>query len=207
MKGLISKDLYVVFKLCRAFILLDIIFLAVALLADYNPFYFVYPCILSGMIPITLISYDERESWDKYALTMPFTRAQMVCSKYVIGIIFNAVTLAVYAAALMIKTVNGESFNPGDYFSFIAVLFAASILVPTFSYPVIFKFGAEKGRIFYYVVIGTACAFSILLPKIKLQSFMPITSAGLAAVVCAATILLYTLSWLLSIRFYSRREF
>jgi hypothetical protein len=35
------------------------------------------------MLPVTLLSYDEKEKWHIYSGTFPYSRAQIVSSKYV----------------------------------------------------------------------------------------------------------------------------
>ena len=46
-------------------------------------------CVFGAMLPVTALAYDERAKWDKYALTMPVTRRQMVLSKYLLGLLLN----------------------------------------------------------------------------------------------------------------------
>ena len=83
MKGLLLKDLYMSAKYCRAFIAIVIIFLAVSFWGDGNAFFIIYPVLLAGIIPTSLISYDERHKWDKYSGTLPYSRAQLVSAKSV----------------------------------------------------------------------------------------------------------------------------
>ena len=81
MKGLLLKDLYMAAKYCRAFLLIVVVFLAVSFFGDDNIFFVVYPAMIAGIVPVTLISYDERDKWDLYAGTLPYTGSQPVSSK------------------------------------------------------------------------------------------------------------------------------
>ncbi len=206
MKGLLLKDAYMIGKLCRAFILIDIVFIAVSFWGDGNMFFISYPCIVSGMLPMTLISYDEREKWDKYAGTLPFTRAQLVSSKYLIGLCGNIIVLALVAIAQAFRMAHSGAFVLGEYLAVMVVLLSVSLIAPAMLLPLVFKFGAEKGRIFYYIVVGAACAGSASLVNIDAGFAARLNDVLLCTVIFTAAVLLYAVSWLLSIRFYRKRE-
>lgn len=206
MKGLLLKDAYLSGKLCRAFFLLDIIFIAIYAVGEGNMFFLFYPCIISGMLPMTLISYDEREKWDKYAGTLPYTRAQLVSAKYTIGLCSSALVIVLSSIAQAIKLSKDGSLSIENYLTFIFVLMCISLLAPTLLYPLVFKFGAEKGRIFYYVVIGMACAGSTFLMTMDTYSPPKMNDFMTILLTCAGAIVLYIASWLLSIHFYEKRE-
>ena len=57
MKGLLLKDTYMAVRLCRMFLLLDVVFLGVWMFGDGDLFFLTYPCLLTTMVAMTLISY------------------------------------------------------------------------------------------------------------------------------------------------------
>lgn len=206
MKGLLLKDAYLIGKLCKAFILLDIVLIAAALFRSRNMFYIFYPCIISGMIPMTLISYDEREKWDKYAGTLPYTRTQLVSSKYLIGLFISIVVLAFIAATQAYRMSKESGFVLKEYLTVIIMLLSVSLIAPAILYPLVFKFGAEKGRIFYFIVIGAACAGSTALINIEPHSITKFNNLTVVAIIFTVSVLLYAVSWILSVYFYKGRE-
>ena len=105
MKGLIIKDLYQMGRYCRTMLLVIVVFLGVSFFSRDNDFFLYYPCLLCGMIPVTLLSYDERSGWSRYALSMPVTRAQLVGGKYLIGMITVAAATVISAAAAVVRPV------------------------------------------------------------------------------------------------------
>ena len=58
-----------------------------------NMFFVFYPCLFCGMVPVNLLAYDERSRWLQYSGTLPYTRAQIVSGKYLIGLICGISTL------------------------------------------------------------------------------------------------------------------
>ncbi len=208
MKGLLLKDLYLICKYCRVYILMIAVFIVVSFVGDGNLFFTFYPCIISGMLPMTLIAYDERENWNAYAGGLPFTKAQMVSVKYVIGLSMSAVVLTAVAIGEACRMVYSQMFVLSSYLILLIILLSLSLLAPALMLPFVFKFGSEKGRIIYYVVIILACGGSAALISTDANSSIISSQAGmsLAIVVCSASVLLYCISWLLSIYFYKRRE-
>ncbi|NMP37237.1 MAG: ABC-2 transporter permease [Clostridiales bacterium] len=99
MKGLLLKDFYMIGKYCRSFVLILTVFLVVSCFGNDNTFFIIYPVLIAGMIPVTLISYDEREKWHIYSETLPYTRAQFVSVKYLIGLLFELTVFLLSAAA------------------------------------------------------------------------------------------------------------
>ena len=203
MKGLLLKDTYMMVRLCRMFLLLDAVFLGVWMFGNGNLFFLTYPCLLTTMVPMTLISYDEREKWDVFAATLPYSRAQIVSCKYLIGLCLSALVLAVAAVGQIFR---GTSGGDPEFLTMLPVLLTACLLAPAVLYPFVFRFGAEKGRIVYYVVIAVVCGGSVVLQNMEVVSLLGGLSVGSIPMGMLIVAAVYAGSWLLSIRFYEKRE-
>lgn len=203
MKGLLLKDTYMTVRLCRMFLLLDVVFLGVWMFGNGDLFFLTYPCLLTTMVPMTLISYDEREKWDVFAATLPYSRAQIVSCKYLIGLCLSVLILAVAAVGQIFRRTPGGT---AEFLTMLPVLMSACLLAPAVLYPFVFRFGAEKGRVVYYVVIAVVCGGSVVLQNMEVASLLGSLSVGSlpAGVLIAAAV--YAVSWLLSIRLYAKRE-
>ena len=66
MKGLLLKDWYMMKQYCRTYPVIAVAFMALSLVDSDNLFFVFYPCLLCGMIPVTLLGYDERSGWVQY---------------------------------------------------------------------------------------------------------------------------------------------
>ena len=86
------------------------------------------------------------------------------------------------------------------------VLLSACLLAPAVLYPFVFRFGAEKGRVVYYVVIAVVCGGSVVLQNIEVASLLGSLSAGSIPTGMLIAAAIYAASWLLSIRLYAKRE-
>ena len=204
MKGLMIKDFYMTMKYCRSYLFMAVIFIACYFFTE-TPFFVIYPCLLCGMIPVNLLAYDEHSHWNQYSETLPYTKGQLVSSKYLIGLITQGAMLLVMGATGVAGT-----FQLKEFAVLILLLFLSSIIAPAISLPFIFKMGVEKGRIGYLVMVGFICAVVIIATGIFQDNLATdILSSGMLPVlpiICLVLIALYIFSWRLSIAFYSKRE-
>lgn len=206
MKGLLLKDWYMCIRYCRAFLVLVSVFLVVSFFGNDNLFFRIYPTMIASIIPMSLISYDERDHWTVYSGTLPYTRRQLVSAKYLIGLFFGAFSFLISLAAFSVCMITNGTFSI-EYFLFIAVLLLVLGLIgPTLLLPFVFKFGAEKGRIIFYVMIGLLSAIGALLASLGFQNALTQNNFIILLVMGVLSIGLYALSWNLSIYFYQKRE-
>ncbi len=207
MWGLLLKDFYMMKKYCKAYLFIVIVFMGVSFFDGENMFFAFYPCMLCSMIPITLLAYDERSKWLQYSETLPYTRAQIVNGKYIIGLGIQIAILFISGISQALQMRIGGIFQIGEYFRILALLFTMSSWATSITFPFIFKFGVEKGRIAYYVIIAILCGGSIFLPYFLTDKvLMDINLNAVLSILFFIGLGAYVLSWYLSIVFYRKRE-
>ena len=207
MKGLLLKDWYVMKKYCRQYILIAVVFIAVSFFSNDNMFFVFYPCLLCGMIPVNLLGYDERSRWMQYSGTLPYTKAQIVCGKYLIGLLTQLTVLVATGIAQAVKMIIAHNFVPGDFAVLMLLMLIVSTLTSSICLPFVFKLGVEKGRAAYYIMIGFVCGASVLASSILRGQLMSEIQPNLIlALVAVVGIGVYLLSWYLSIVFFRKRE-
>ena len=207
MKGLLLKDWYMVKKYCRAYLLITVVFVAVSLFSDDNMFFVFYPCLLCGMIPVNLLGYDERSRWMQYSGTLPYTRTQIVCGKYIIGLLAQLAVLVVTGIAQAAKMIVVGSFVFGDFAVLMLLMLIVSTFTSSISLPFVFKLGVEKGRTAYYIMIGFVCGASVLASSIfRGQLASEIQPNFVLTIVAIVGIGVYIFSWYMSVVLFKRRE-
>lgn len=203
MKGLLLKDWYIVKKDCRSYIFIGAAFVMLSLASNNNMFFVFYPCLLCGMIPITLLGYDERSRWIQYSGTLPYTKTQIVSAKYLVGLLAQAALLTVTMLLQGIKMTVVGNFVFGELAVMILLMLIVSTVTSSIALPFIFKLGVEKGRTAYYVMIGFVCVASGLASGLMRMELQP----NLVLTILAFTgIGIYVFSWYMSIVFYKKRE-
>jgi len=207
MKGLLLKDWYMMKKYCKSYIIIAVAFTALSLASKSNMFFVFYPCLLCGMIPVNLLGYDERSRWMQYSGTMPYTKAQLVSAKYLIGLFSQIAMLVVMGTAQSIKTAVSGDFIWNDFIVLMLMMLIMATLTSSISLPFMFKLGVEKGRTAYYVMIGFVCGASVLASSILRGQLVSEIQPNLILVLVAVFgIGIYILSWYLSIVFFKNRE-
>ena len=207
MKGLLLKDWYMMKRYCRYYLFATVVFIILSLMTDGNMFFVFYPCMLCGMIPVNLIGYDERSRWLEYSGTMPYTKAQIVSGKYVIGSLVQFTTMLAIVAAQAVKMTAAGNFIPGKLAVLILLVLIVSTLSSSICLPFIFKLGMEKGRTAYYVMIGFVCGASALVSGLLAdQPAAEILPNIFLVLLAAVSIGVYALSWYMSIVFFKKRE-
>jgi len=199
MKGLLLKDWYLTTKYMRSLILISLVFAVMSVVSPENSFFRVYPAVMFAMIPVSLYSYDDREKWTVYAQAFPVSRAQYVTEKYLFGAICTAALVTLLTVLHLVTGTDG--IDGAVTLSLFLGLVSASLMLP-----ILFRFGAEKGRIAYLVFIGVICGggAALSISASSAGDFTAVPSPNLR--LCAGAIVLYIASWRLSIALYNRRE-
>lgn len=204
MKGLLIKDFYQMCRHCRAFLLIVVLFSALSALEDTSLFIALYPALFSGMIPVSLLSYDERSGWREYSGTLPYTKAQLVSGKYILGLAIELAVVAISALAQWIRFGRYGVLEGLDVSAVMGMLVLMGFFSSGVSLPLMYKWGVEKGRIIYYVVICVGCAASFILSDLAESGrVFVIVSGDIFAVCCLVGAVFYALSWWLSVVWYS----
>ena len=196
MKGLLLKDWYLILRYQRVFLIIVVAFSLGSATAGKvaSAFFAFYPCLMAGLMVPSLIAYDEREKWNIYAQTLPVTRAQYVTGKYLTGLCVAA-AMTVLCALIMLL--------PRAGMSGLSLRFAACLAMQALLLPFQLWLGAEKGRLLYGVVAGVFAALAV-------GGWMSVDLGGEihfgTAPLLAAALVVYALSWRLSIGLYNKRE-
>lgn len=207
MKALLLKDYYMLKKYGKAFLVIELVFLLLSLMPSDNMFFVYYPCMLCGMIPVSLMSYDEKSKWDAYCSVLPYTNAQIVSAKYIFGLIIQVLLLVITGITQTVKMSMEGAFHPGQFLLMMTIPVMLSCLSTGGCLPFLFKFGVEKGKAAYFGMIGVICAGSAIAAQLmNLNTKIEVGFGLVMFLVVLAAIGLYALSWYLSIRFYEKRE-
>ena len=202
MKALLLKDWYMLIKYGRTLLIVLGAFIVGSAFATDTYFLLMYPVLLASVFSTSLISYDEKFGWLRYAETMPISRRLVVSEKYVITLLLSAAVL-ILTLLVRVPAIVAGKLDLSAFGGLVVLMAASSFVAPSLILPIMFKFGMEKGRIAYFIIIGFILALSVMLP----DTVGPVALSGdlgLAALPLAAAI--FALSWLLSIRFYQKRE-
>lgn len=145
MRALIQKDAYVLWKQMRIFILV-----LAAMSVTGGVFGCVFIVVWCSMLPYSAIAYDERSKWDQFAAMMPYSRRDLVLSKYLLGWLCMAGAVALSMAVQSVVKLAG---GPGPDISLLLTSLMGGVVALDVTLPMIFRFGVEKGRLVFMLVV------------------------------------------------------
>lgn len=193
MKALMQKDLYVLSRQMRFFLLVIVIF-AVMPGNSMTTFSVVY----AAMMPYTALAYDERSKWDQIAAMMPYTDGDIVLSKYLLGYLFVAAAAGIGMAAKLITRADSGSVLMG---------LCVGLLMMALTLPMMFRFGVEKGRMFFILLmVGIAVGGASAVTGVMEDSGAEAVKQLLMVVLPVAAVVLNAISIPLAIKLYAGRN-
>ena len=209
MLGLVKKDLLMVKGNIRQVILFLVVFLILAF--QENNIIVIVPVFVSMIVFITTFSYDEYNKWDAYAISLPVSRKNIVKAKYVASIILWAIALLVTVVITGIMGLFEQNINYFEMFGMILGCVFSIVLLEAIMFPLIFKFGVEKGRIGLFVgVFAIAGLLGFIFTGIDLENatgFIEIFNKYYYILIPLVAVILLVISYFVSKKIYLKKEF
>ena len=210
MKGLILKDFYLIKK--------HIVLLLIIVIAFSFSFYesntIIYQSIFSALITgstvMTTFAYDEQRKWTRFAQTMPISRKQYICSKFLFTIIMSTMGAAIGVITSFIASLINSNISINASSVIFSLIFATLIGVSlnTILIPLLLKFGVEKTRIMRFFVLGIPMAVIVLITGILKENF-DISQEfilGLKFVIPISLIIFIYIIYLISVRIFKKKD-
>ncbi len=201
MKALLRKDFYMSIKYARIWGFSILIFLFVSVWGDQTSLFALYAIFMAGMLPYTLMAYEENCKWHIYCKIFPYSPVQIVSEKYLLTLLSIGSVGLLWVFLHFVHTLGSPESSPFTQFTDLLPLLAFGLIGPSMILPVLFKFGVTRGRMMYYLFIALIFAVSLILfshePHFLLNSFLFVW--GL--------LFLFIFSWFLSIHFYKNTSY
>ena len=103
-------------------------------------------CFIVTIQAITALSYDEQSKWDKYANTLPISKADIVFSKYILSVMLMIFGLVMALPILFLSIFTKNDITSEFFLTFNLIITSALCLLAVLL-PIYIKFGSIKGRI------------------------------------------------------------
>lgn len=218
MKGLLIKDMSLMLGQKRFFLIVLGMGALLMFTGDNPSASMGYVTMLITIFSLNTFSYDEHENGMSFLMTLPVTRKTYVLEKYVF-----AGTLACGAGAFsvilayVISTIRSIPANLVELLVVGGTLGAISIMIFAITFPLLLKFGADKGRIAMFAVFAVIGMIIALLTKFadnsngtfeKMLVVLSDMSAGMLVLLAVfALILVLLASYLFSIKIINKKEY
>ena len=214
MKGLLKNNFLAVCSNVKVFSAL-MLMLGIFVVAVISPSLLIGYVLLSivgfSIIAVTSIKKEFVSKWGKYKLTLPIKRADIVKSYFISQFIWLFVGIAFAGASIGLSwLLHGCPFDKSiDTLSVLALGISVSLLAGAFFFPMFYLGGEEKSEV--SLVISLLCGIGITLGIIStLNRFLTpgFTTVLIGAVVLIlCSLLLFALSYPLTVSIYKKKEY
>lgn len=204
MVNLILKDIIIQ----KNTIIIYIATIILYLLADVSPIYL--GILYSVVFIMNTFSVDDKGNANILLNSLPYTRKEVVSSKYMGALIFTSVIIfIIYLGDFLL---NGK----GELFLWREILLIIGLVMVTTSFilPISYKFKSKHLVMILGALVGLyLVTITILLPNLHdilrevVRNFLALQETQMYFVAILTTVILYIGSWLLSIRIYERKAF
>ena len=211
MKGLLLKDFCILKKQMKLMVVFVIFYAIWAVAAKMPTMMGTMVILLSIMMPISSMSYDEAGQWYRYAFSLPIPRRTLVLSKYVLGFLVSLGGLVVSAIGniIILALTNGqnalESWLAIIGFLELGVIFLSIII------PILFKYGVEKGRLLIVVIaVIPSLLVALLGSTLKTSGTLMPSAEFLQAILYSSplfTLAIFLISFRISVGICRKKEY
>ena len=216
MTGLIMKDILMMRKVLKSYLLLIVIYIVLAYLDffDYS-FIITFVQVILAVMPISAFAYDEQSKWDRYAISLPLGRNRVVGARYLFVLLLTLFTVAMGLAGTALLYLVQQA-DPLEMFVTLMVSTTIGLLIPTILLPLSYKLGAERARPYLYAIIFIPIIAVVLLVKAGvldmsllkgMDLLAPTALAGGAVLLLLAGLAALGVSYLISCRIAAGKEY
>lgn len=217
-KGLIIKDILQLKSYKRTLIIFIVIFTLTSISQESNTMdiLIIMLTLGFGMFSMASFNYDEFNKADRYILTLPLTKKEVVLSKYIL-VIFSTILGSIIGVVLGLILSSMFYKQLPDIKELISVGLGGILgigIVEGIQIPCVYKWGAEKGRIQMFIITalvallvgGVIYIGENTNIQLSTNNILNILSTFLPIILITLTIIVYYISYKVAYKIYSRKE-
>ena len=215
MTGLVLKDVLVMRRSLKTYILLMVFYLVMAMTGALPPtFALSFIEVILLVLPLSAFAYDEQARWDKCVLALPLSLRTVVKARYCFLLLLVLVSAALSGLLCVFFSLSGRSDALESSTSAAACL-GAGMLIPAVMLPLNYKLGRERAQPFLYVVVIGAALAVFALSRLGLPGWLDLSffrsmtdgqAAALFALCPLAGLAALFVSFLISCGIMGRKE-
>mgnify|MGYP001141225881 CR=1 FL=1 len=210
MKGLMMKEIIMIKKMTFPII----IFLAAGVMSGVgggNPFFCLVIVVFLSAISMGNYNRDELSKWNQYSIAMPWDRKTVVSFRYIFMIIMGLISTVLSSAVYLLSIVVGTSEFSGGTLTVLAIgAFVVSLIMPTICTPIAMRFSSNTALWVLMLIGGCIGGFSTAIftedDFINFAKNLSGIANLIPYIIVAGMLLLYAVSWMISLKFYQKKD-
>lgn len=172
---------------------------------------FIFP-IIGVMLSMNSFSYDEFNNWYSYVSTLPNGRRSCVLAKYITSVLF-AFILCIISFIITLGTgfIASHTADISEASASLAGVIFSVIIMISLIYPMMFRFGANNGRIWMFVlvflILGIGGLASNYIDIDVISSVFQSIENYLYIALPLLSVVMLSVSCFISLKIFEHREF
>ena len=217
-KGLITKDILQLKSYKKTLIIFIMIFALTSISAQdgVENMLVIMLTLGFGMFSMASFNYDEFNKADRYILTLPLTKKEVVLSKYILVICSTVMgsIIGIMLSYIVMFAMNKQMPNIEEIISVGLGGILGIGLIEAIQIPCVYKWGAEKGRIQMVIVTAIVALLAggiiFIGEKANIQlptnNILNIVNTFLPLIFLGLTIIIYYMSYKVAYKIYDKKE-
>lgn len=150
MLGLFIKDFYTAYRQNKWIFLVVLLF---ALIPTEGKYIYGYSIFSMAMLSTSTMAYDEQAKWNRLAAVMPYTKRELVTSKFLFSYVSVGITIIIVMLARIFWTAVGNG-NVSVDISVIIFVTCIAVNAQAISLAIMQRAGTQKGRkLFSFIMV------------------------------------------------------
>lgn len=163
MNGLLIKDFLVIAKQLKLFLLVIPVMAIVGGTSIAS-----IAVLIGAMLPMIAIAYDEQSKWHELAIMMPYSKKEMILSKYLLGYFGIASTAIIFIITqLVLSSIKRSNMSDSLFLFYFAI--CSGLFFIAINTPILLKFGAQKGRLVFIAFMGIVAASESIIRNLSTE--------------------------------------
>lgn len=215
MKSLIVKDLYNIGHNLKSMFFILLVFAFIFIPSSGPESYIFVSGILCSMMLVTTFTFDDTAHWTSYAMVTPITKKDLVISKFIVLLIFCTIGVLVgFIISLFGGIITQKiSLNIDAIIQLFCISLIGLIISDIFgsmSIPLVFKFGAERGRMLLLISFVAPVGICFLIYQIMTALSIPITKNFIFCILSLSPLIAVFwnyIMYVISYKIFEKQEF
>ena len=211
MTGLVLKDILVLRKALKTYLLFLIFYFVMALLDLFSiAFITAFVQVIVMMLPMSSFAYDEQAKWDRYAMALPLGRRTVVRAKYAFVVLMLLAAAAFALLSSVVLSITSAEPVEENLAAGVGAL-SVGLLAVDLTLPLNYKLGAERARPFLFAIIFIPVILFLLAARAGLLDGLNQISSDMVLPLLCLIPLIFLLglpvSYLISCRIVEHKEY
>lgn len=214
MKGLFKNNFYAVCtnaKVFAAFMFLLGIFVVAVISQSAQIAYAMTGIIGFSVNAIVVVKNEFASKWGKYKLTLPVKRADIIKSMFLNQLIWLLIGILFVGTGMSLSwLLHGCSFDqPIDALTMLALGISISLFMGAIFFPLFYLGGEERSEVFMIISLLSAIGIDLAIINVLNDILEPGPTTPLlgAIILLVSSLLIFTLSYPLTVAIFKQKEY